>query len=795
MKKRILSLMLCIAMLLSSALFLSSCSKIDDGLKISRKVVDVDLSGYSIVTGTELTEKGNQHALDFAKKMSELVALEMSAITETETADVETEAPEILIGKTHRLETAKVLNDIEGVGWAVCVVKNKIVIVGTTPYLTRVALNWFERAYLNAEHVSATTLSVNQKAMMSEMSTVLIAPTEGGLKDAFTVVYDAGKDGNDVPYQIATQVYNDLRDKMGIQAIFATSNSDVQKKELLIGNMNRSDAKAEMAKVEVNEYAVSVENGKIYLVAWSDEVLPSAYELFEDVLLGSSVTDAAGNTVYEIPSNSLLVQTYACDWVIDFPKPVGEGIYPEAAVDVGEGSYQYIYKGEGITREAFVAYCETLKAAGYTPMESEDVQWEGSSFRTFVNDEKGVSLHVSHMAFSNAEEQEVRGLPNSIRIVAGHTEWAGTVVDEQYFRPQVEGVDYVRRMNSQITSNLIDCTAPGNWGLGQIITLADGSFVVIDGGRVYGKGETENVWNVMCEMHKKAHGSYPTAENPLHIRAWLITHEHGDHHNLVQKFFTLYGKKEELKFDYLMYNPGSDTQLRVAGATTNLRNNMKYYQEQVENGFEYIQVNTGQVFYFANCRIEILTTVDDIYPWRCSEQNNASLIFRTALLESDGQNTHETTSLWLGDAELQISQAARAMWGSFLESDQVQVSHHGRWGGSEQRLYRLVGNCEVIWFPCLANKGSLDACLDGGWSFCPSFMNPECKLLIFDGSNYEGFPKWNVTLTITATGPLYDQLYDACTGDPIVAKGCDERGEPMLWPVIDVQAYKTASGR
>ena len=166
MKKRILSLMLCIAMLLSSALFLSSCSKIDDGLKISRKVVDVDLTGYSIITGTELTEKGNQHVLDFAKKMSDLLALEMSVVTETETTEVETEAPEILIGKTHRLETAKVLNDIEGVGWAVCVVKNKIVIVGTTPYLTRVALNWFERTYLNAEHVSATTLSVNQKAMI-----------------------------------------------------------------------------------------------------------------------------------------------------------------------------------------------------------------------------------------------------------------------------------------------------------------------------------------------------------------------------------------------------------------------------------------------------------------------------------------------------------------------------------------------------------------------------------------------------------------------------------------------------
>ena len=58
-------------------------------------------------------------------------------------------------------------------------------------------------------------------------------------------------------------------------------------------------------------------------------------------------------------------------------------------------------------------------------------------------------------------------------------------------------------------------------------------------------------------------------------------------------------------------------------------------------------------------------------------------------------------------------------------------------------------------------------------------------LLIFNGSDNKAFPRWSVTLTLTATGPLYDQLYDAVTGTPIEAKG-----EP--WPAVDVQAYKAA---
>jgi hypothetical protein len=280
-----------------------------------------------------------------------------------------------------------------------------------------------------------------------------------------------------------------------------------------------------------------IENGKIYIVAWSDDVLSSAYELFQDMLFGSSYIDDDGNTIYEIPSNCTVVQTFASDWITDFPKPEAQGLYPEAAVDANDGALQYIYSGEGATRETFVAYCETLKAAGYRPIGNEDVQWEGSSFRTFVHYEKGISLHVSYMAFTHAEEQGVSGLVRSIRIVSGPLDKGGNLVDEKHFRPQIEGEDYVKRMNSQITSNAIDYSAADNWGLGQVITLADGSFILIDGGRNYGgAGEVTNLWNVLREMHKRAHSSYPTATKPIHIRAWIITHEHGDHHNLLMNF-------------------------------------------------------------------------------------------------------------------------------------------------------------------------------------------------------------------------------------------------------------------
>ena len=752
----------------------------------------IDLTGYAIVTGAELTEYGQQYVLDVAQALGTLTGLDITVKRDTVGTAIQNGSLEILVGLTRREESFETYNDIEGEGFAIRVFERKIAIVGTTPYLTAVALNWFEQNYFNDKCISGSKLSLLEENITSNITVLPLA--EGNT--TFTVVYETGKDSLDAPYQFADKVRDALLERTGLTVPFVTVGGTAVAREVLVGNMSRSDVKAEMSKLEADEYAITVRDGKIYLVAWSDDVLPSAYALFEEMLLASAVTDGNGNVTYKIPNDCTFVRTHESDWITDFPKPEFAGLYPEAAVDVNGGALQYIYSGEGATYSAFMTYCLALRRAGYTPLEEKDVQWEGSYFRTFVHNEKGISLHVAYMAFTHAEEQGVSGLVRSIRIVSGSLDQGGRLVDEKHFRPQIEGEDYVKRMDSQITANVIDYSAENNWGFGQVITLADGSFILIDGGRNYGgAGEVNNLWNILREMHKRAHGSYPSAAKPIHIRAWIITHEHGDHHNLIQNFIKKYGANTALKFDYLLANFGSMTQLREAGGTFTLRNNMKTYQQTVRNGFEFVEVNTGQVLYFANCKVEILTTVDDKYPWRCNEQNNASLIVRTTLYESDGTNSHQVSSLWLGDAEVQQSQVARAMYGRFLASDQVQVAHHGNNGGSDKHLYEMVGNCSVIWYPNvtshkISNQSALDRALKDNWacSFSAAFKNPNCKLMIFNGSDISGCAAWNVTLTITATGTLYDQLYDAVTGEHIDAKG-------SLWPAVDVQAYRQAVGK
>ena len=634
MKKRVLSLLLCVVLLLSSAVVLSSCKKNNDGPKVSRKVVDLALTGYTVITGVELTEATEKHVFSFTQNVSDLIGVDMGVLKDVEVDIVENEAPEVLVGETSRKESQDTLESIKGVGWAIRVFPktNKVAIVGTTPYLTRVALSYFERTYLNAESASEKVLSVNQKVMNSKMETLSLVDTVDEEDVPFAVICDkfaanykkgsgateadpesGGTHFYDYPIALQTMVVNSLQEATGVPVYTGNSGNEAVEKEILVGNMDRPEMKEEIGKIDADECALTIRDGKILMVAWSDDALQGTVELFDDMMEGSAITDEEGNVTYQIPNNCTIVQTYTTQWVTDFPRPTGENIYPHGAVHVDNNYLQYIYAGSGVNREAFVAYCETLKAAGYKALGNEDVQWEGSSFRTFINEEKGISLHVSHTAFSHATEQKIGGMLNSIRIVAGSVnEGWETLPDEQYFRPQVAGTeeqvkngeaDYVKITESRVTS--IQINPANGWGLGQIITLADGTFIIIDGGRT-GGGFEADFYEVLCQLYRQTHGGKdPTKEKPLHIRAWMITHGHGDHMNLIHDFCVLRGNDPKVRFDYLMYNKPSQMQLFNCGSIGFSLDRFQTMKDAMKNPFKYVAVQTGQVFYFANCKFEI----------------------------------------------------------------------------------------------------------------------------------------------------------------------------------------------
>jgi hypothetical protein len=122
------------------------------------------------------------------------------------------------------------------------------------------------------------------------------------------------------------------------------------------------------------------------------------------------------------------------------------------------------------------------------------------------------------------------------------------------------------------------------------------------------------------------------------------------------------------------------------------------YQAYVPGGFKYVKVHAGQKFYLANLEIEVLTTYDDLNPYRIDAQNDTNTVLRFSMYTTNesGQRVGEpVTSLWAGDSNKRQSRHMCAMYGSYLQSDMVQMAHHGNIG-CEKDFYTNAEDVDAV---------------------------------------------------------------------------------------------------
>ena len=86
-----------------------------------------------------------------------------------------------------------------------------------------------------------------------------------------------------------------------------------------------------------------------------------------------------------------------------------------------------------------------------------------------------------------------------------------------------------------------DCTAPKEFenGMSLFFSLADGSFLIVDGGQG-NSAASMDADHLYRRLREKAE------ENGLGeivISAWIITHAHGDHCGCLRYFLAAYGKE------------------------------------------------------------------------------------------------------------------------------------------------------------------------------------------------------------------------------------------------------------
>ena len=560
--------------------------------------------------------------------------------------------------------------------------------------------------------------------------------------------------------------------------------------EILVGVVDRTVQQSFLPMVDVNEFGIMVTQNQIILLAWQDAALKVCVDTFVSYLSASTLTLPVGFCAVGVANSA---------WVTDFVRPTGTGVALSAGQFVNDDSLQFLYTGTGVTRNAYLTYCAQLVSDGFALVWQNTVG--SNEFRMYQSASRGIALYAAYNDYTYKAEFDALYQANY-----------GSYDDG--FAPQFEKC--IRLISSPLSSVALppaSINAPSAYtkvtdsymttlgiaaaqvGTGYVILLEDGRFVVIDGGNVSTKKngvypESKAIWDAMLALYKKAYGASatPTAQRPLHVAAWYLTHGHSDHYNAflntVEMIGADFSKKSVFKMDYVIANlPGQYSMFENTSTKWGYGNSSVIHAMKSKVGnFTLLKVHTGQRIYFANLMIEVLMTFEDHLPARIYNTNDTNTVTRLHIGSSGaavnsrvtGPVGNAVTVMILGDSWRPSSRFLCAMYGAYLKSDISQIAHHGNIG-CEQELYALIAPTGVLFNH---DKSSF---LSYVWGTTTS-TNPETKhayavdQYVVRGAAMNGKTLKSVryvwtavagtytTLRFTEAGAQYDAAFDLLTG-------------------------------
>ncbi len=194
-----------------------------------------------------------------------------------------------------------------------------------------------------------------------------------------------------------------------------------------------------------------------------------------------------------------------------------------------------------------------------------------------------------------------------------------------------------------------------NNGMGIIIRLENGKFIIIDGG--YKRNEDAClIYNTLIEQSLDP--------NTIVISAWIITHTHNDHCGAFMCFTEMY--RDKITVERFLFRPSED----------NYPESQTRYHEilpslfSLYDGAEICYVHTGQRFAFGGAELEFLFTPENLLEiGDYTQPNTNSLVFT---IEYNGQKL-----LITGDATDIVMKFLKNSYGEYLKCDLLQAAHHG----------------------------------------------------------------------------------------------------------------------
>ncbi len=462
---------------------------------------------------------------------------------------------------------------------------------------------------------------------------------------------------SDVDKNIYTEMRQILKSATGKNSSITTDfvgfgeTLDIESPAILIGKTEYPESKQVYDKLKHGEYRMELVGNK-FVIAYSHEASASlALQKFRGLISSSmkdgvlSITDkwnSSGKVESKVPG-----------------LPLFDGS-TSMTFDGGDGSKLILYKD--VSKETHDAFVSGIEALGYEHYVTNNIG--ENCFYTYHNDES--IMHIMYfprvaetrVVIDTKEFTSLAGLESENIYEAGKSEMSFTQL----------GLEHPRAGNCQN-------------GMGYILKLSDGSFVIVDGGHTRDMSYAESAGDYLLDSLKVLADD----PNDIRVHTWFLSHIHNDH---IGAFYDIArDTPDSIKVERLVYNAPNDTQLAgVSGGNLD---------DKVENAAKMFGIKTvvkghpGQVFYANEATFTIYGSLDIVEPIKIDNINESSMVMK---MEFMGK-----TMIFLGDCHPNESLALTNAYGDDLKSNFIQLSHHGYADGATLLLNETIKAEASFW--------------------------------------------------------------------------------------------------
>lgn len=462
-------------------------------------------------------------------------------------------------------------------------------------------------------------------------------------KTDYRVVYAPGSGSEEV--KCALKIVSELNKifKLNVSVGYATEKGyDPDAPEIVLGSTDYPESGRFLEELKFTGFGVRQEGNKIIVGGYTVEALQSAVAAFLKQIKRSIYQEEDG-TVSVFLDPAEFPKSRLPNRMEQIPEPEQGTL--TSVTDGDLNLYTLCYSD--VTLQNYLDYCTQLEAGGYTKHQENKIG--ENKFATYLSD--GGMLALSYFT----GDRELRIVADPLRSTAVYTEpeSAGPKVTENTLG--IFTLDYTNRI----------LTDAG--GMCYIITLEDGSYVILDGGYEW---DAARLWKYLQDNNQRTDG--------VHIAGWFISHLHNDHAGCFRKFSQEYANQVTLS--YVFANPAAST---VYTADAEGSHSWASLTGEVGRfiGAKLVAPHTGQRFRFGTVEFEVWYTHEDMYPNQLVDENDTSTVLK---MYANGK-----TALFTGDAVSRSEIVMIRHYGNLLSSDIFQVPHHGV-GGATWEFMSLI---------------------------------------------------------------------------------------------------------